>query len=452
MKRILVANRGEIACRVIRAAQKLGLEAVAVYSDADANALHVEIADKAVRIGPAPVSESYLRQEAVIAAAKESGADAIHPGYGFMAENAGFARAVGAAGLIWIGPRPGTIEDMGDKQRSRRLAEAAGLPIATGSERFEPDALDGLEAAGELVGYPLLVKAAAGGGGIGMRRVDRPETLRKTVEATQSMATRSFGDGAIYLEKFIAKARHVEIQVFGLGDGRAVHLFERDCSLQRRFQKIVEESPAPGFSAKTIKGMAEAAHALAAAERYSGAGTVEFVADADTGDYYFLEMTTRIQVEHPVTEMITGCDLVGLQIRLAGGEDLHEELTAVRSSGAAVECRLYAENPAKNFLPAPGMLSVFDLPTGMEGIRIDTGVRTGDAITPYYDPMIAKFIAWGADRDTAIDRLRAALAATQIEGVTTNLAFLQTVLDTPEFRSGAIWTGFVEERLKSLVG
>ncbi len=451
MKRILVANRGEIACRVVRAAQDLGLEAVAVYSDADAEALHVEMADAAVRIGPPPAAESYLRQEAILAAAQETGAHAIHPGYGFMAENADFARAVEAAGLIWIGPRPGTIEAMGDKQRARRLAEEAGVPVARGSDRILPGATEGLEALAQTVGYPLLVKAAAGGGGIGMRRVDGPETLRKTVEATQSMAERSFGDGAVYLERFIPRARHIEIQVFGFGDGRAVHLFERDCSLQRRFQKIVEESPTPGFSPQAVAAMADAARALAEQQRYSGAGTVEFVADADTGEFFFLEMNTRIQVEHPVTEMVTGCDLVGLQLRFAAGEDLHDLLSDVARSGAAMECRLYAENPAKNFLPSPGTLEVFDLPAELPGLRIDAGVRAGDAITPYYDPMIAKFIAWGENRTTTMDRLRTALEATRVEGLATNRDFLIAVLSDPDFRAGAVWTGFVEERRKSLM-
>lgn len=452
MKRILVANRGEIACRVIRAAKKLGLEAVAVYSDADAEAMHVEMADASVHIGPPVATESYLRQDAILAAAQETGADAIHPGYGFMAENADFARAVMDAGLIWIGPRPETIEAMGDKQRARDLAQKAGVPVARGSDRLLAGKLDGLEQMAETVGYPLLVKAAAGGGGIGMRRVDSPETLRKTVEATQSMAERSFGDGSVYLERFIPKARHIEIQVFGFGDGRAVHLFERDCSLQRRFQKIIEESPAPGFSSEAVAGMAEAARALAASQNYTGAGTVEYVADAETGEYFFLEMNTRIQVEHPVTEMVTGCDLVGLQLRLAAGEEFYDTLSAVSHNGAAVECRLYAENPAKNFLPSPGTLGTFDLPDDIPGIRVDAGVRVGDAITPYYDPMIAKIIAWGEDRATAIERLRSALEATRIEGPKTNRDFLIAVLGDPEFKAGAIWTGFVEEKRKSLIG
>ena len=451
MKRILVANRGEIACRVIRAAQKLGLEAVAVYSDADAKAMHVEMADAAVHIGPPPAAESYLQQGAILAAAQESGADAIHPGYGFMAENADFARAVMDAGLIWIGPRPETIEAMGDKQRARDLAQKAGVPVAQGSDRLLPGALDGLEEMAEAVGYPLLVKAAAGGGGIGMRRVDGPDKLRKTVESTQSTAERSFGDGSVYLERFIPKARHIEIQVFGFGDGRAVHLFERDCSLQRRFQKIIEESPAPEFPREAVAGMAESARALAASQDYTGAGTVEFVADAETGEYFFLEMNTRIQVEHPVTEMVTGCDLVGMQLRLAAGEQFFDTLASVGQNGVAMECRLYAENPAKNFFPSPGTLETFELPEDLPGIRVDAGVRAGDAITPFYDPMIAKIIAWGEDRSTAIDRLRGALEATRVEGLATNREFLIAVLKDPDFNSGAVWTGFVEERRKSLV-
>lgn len=450
MKRVLVANRGEIACRVIRAAHGLGLQAVAVYSDADADALHVAMADAAVRLGPAPAAESYLRSDAVLAAARQSGADAVHPGYGFLAENAAFARAVIDAGLLWIGPHPDTIDDMGDKQRARRLATAAGVPVLPGSDRFAPGELDGLDAAAEAVGYPLLVKAAAGGGGIGMRRVDGPDALRKAVETTQTMAARAFGDGSVYLERFVSRARHVEIQVFGFGDGRAVHLFERDCSLQRRFQKIIEESPAPGLAAQTRERMAESARALTAAERYSGAGTVEFVTDADTGEFFFLEMNTRIQVEHPVTEMITGTDLVALQLRLAAGEDLHAELSSIAQRGASVECRLYAENPARNFLPSPGTLAVFDLPD-MADVRVETGFRQGDAVTPYYDPMIAKIIAWGPDRDAALDRVRLALEALQVEGPKTNREFLIRVLDDPAFRAGEVWTGFVDTRLKSLV-
>ena len=322
MKKVLIANRGEIACRVIRSCRTLGLKTVAVFSEADAKALHVEMADEAFPVGPAPARQSYLIAENILSAARSSGADAIHPGYGFLAENSGFARAVAAAGLTWIGPSPETIEDMGDKERARLLAKAADVPILPGSGRFTAQDAAGIDDAAREVGFPLLVKAAAGGGGIGMRRVDKPEELAKIVEATQSLAEKSFGDGTIYLERLVAKARHVEIQVFGFGDGNAVHLFERECSIQRRFQKIVEETPAPGLAPAVRRAMAEAAVALVRQERYRGAGTVEFVMDATTGAFYFLEMNTRIQVEHPVTEMTTGLDLVGLQIRLARGEDL----------------------------------------------------------------------------------------------------------------------------------
>jgi 3-methylcrotonyl-CoA carboxylase alpha subunit len=452
MKRVLIANRGEIACRVIRACRALGLEAVAVHSDADATALHVALADAAVRIGPAPAKQSYLVADAVLAAARETGADAVHPGYGFLAENAGFARAVAAAGLTWIGPTPETIEDMGDKERARLLARSAGVPILPGSARFGPHDLAGLDEAGAEVGYPLLVKAAAGGGGIGMRRVDNPADLAKTVEATQALAEKSFGDGTIYLERLVAKARHIEIQVFGLGDGHAVHLFERECSIQRRFQKIIEESPAPGLYAATRQAMAAAAVALCRQERYRGAGTIEFVADADSGAFWFLEMNTRIQVEHPVTEMNTGLDLVGLQIRLARGDDLSAlQQSAIRASGHAVEARIYAENPDRNFLPSPGPLKRFALPPEGAELRIDTGVREGDQITFHYDPMIAKVIAHGADRDAALDTLAAALAATGIEGPATNIAFLQRVIAHPAFRAGDSFTGFIPQYASDLL-
>ena len=451
MKRLLIANRGEIACRIIRAAKGLGIETVAVHSEADAGALHVALADQAVCIGPAPATQSYLLHDAVLDAARLSGADAVHPGYGFLAESAAFARAVHAAGLIWVGPAAATIEDMGDKQRARELALAAGVPVLPGSPRFEVGALDGLEEAAREVGYPLLVKASGGGGGIGMRLVEDPAKLAKAVETTQSSAERSFGDGSIYLERFVGRARHVEVQVFGFGDGRAVHLFERDCSLQRRFQKVVEESPAPGLAPDLRREMAETACALASAERYSGAGTVEFVVDADTGEYFFLEMNTRIQVEHPVSEMVTGVDLVAAQLRLATGEDLHTELSGLAAQGHAIECRLYAENPAKRFLPSPGELIRFDLPTGLEGVRIDTGVRAGDAITPYYDPMIAKVIAHGADRDEAIARLQAALREIAIEGPATNRRFLLAVLGDPRFATGEVWTGFIDANLERLL-
>jgi 3-methylcrotonyl-CoA carboxylase alpha subunit len=452
MNRVLIANRGEIACRIIRSCRALGLETVAVYSEADSNALHVELADGAAPIGSAPARQSYLNMDAVIAAARAAGADAIHPGYGFLAENPRFAERVEVEGLTWIGPRPKTIEDMGDKERARLLGKAAGVPVLPGSRRFAPMDLFGLEEEAQRVGYPLLVKAACGGGGIGMQRIEEAEKLRGVVDSTQKMAERAFGDGTVYLERFIPKARHVEVQVFGLGDGHTVHLFERDCSIQRRYQKIIEETPAPELAEGTRRAMSAAAVALAAQERYRGAGTIEFVVDALTKEFFFLEMNTRIQVEHPVTEMTTGHDLVALQIRLARGDDL-ADLTQdrIRQEGHAIECRVYAENPARMFLPSPGPLEVFRLAEPGEGIRIDAGVREGDRITPHYDPLIAKLVCRGADRDQAIERSLAALRASAIEGIHSNLQFLIRVLEHPAFRAGDVHTGFVDAHRPQLM-
>jgi acetyl/propionyl-CoA carboxylase alpha subunit len=452
MKKVLIANRGEIACRIIRSARALGLKTVAVYSEADAKAMHVAEADEAHLVGPAPARQSYLVADNILSAAHASGADAIHPGYGFLAENSGFARAVAAAGLTWIGPTPDSIDDMGDKERARLLARAAGVPILPGSARFAPGDTAGLDEAARTVGFPLLVKAAAGGGGIGMRRVDQPEELAKVVEATQTLAGKSFGDATIYLERLVPKARHIEIQVFGFGDGRAVHLFERECSIQRRFQKIIEETPSPGLKPETRAAMAGAAVALVRQERYRGAGTIEYVVDAATDAFYFLEMNTRIQVEHPVTEMTTGLDLVGLQIQFARGDDL-SSLTqeTVRQRGHSIECRLYAENPAMNFLPSPGLLKRFRLPAIGDGLRIDTGVREDDQISFHYDPMIAKLVSHGRDRSEAIARMLAALADSAVEGVATNVGFLRRVLDHPAFRVGDIHTGFAAEHAAELM-
>lgn len=445
MNKILIANRGEIACRVIRSAQALGARTVAVYSDADRESLHVASADEAVHIGAAKAAESYLNIDALLAAAAATGATAVHPGYGFLAENAGFASRVIEAGLIWVGPTPAQIEAMGDKARARSLAESAGVPIVPGSARFPTGQLDGLEAAAEQVGYPLLVKASAGGGGIGMRLVDGPEQLRKTAEATQTMAERSFGDGTVFLERYIPRARHVEIQVFGFGDGRAVHVYERDCSIQRRFQKVIEEAPAPGLPNDVRQQMAEAAARLAASQHYRGAGTVEFIVNAETFEFFFLEMNTRIQVEHPVTECITGLDLVSLQLRLAAGETLdHLKQDSIPLAGHAIECRLYAENPAKMFLPSPGKLARFALPAVTEGVRIDTGVREGDTITAYYDPMVAKLICHGATRDEALARMAAVLEGTTVEGIFTNVEFLRRVVAHAAFQRGEVFTGFID--------
>ena len=450
MKKLLVANRGEIACRVMGSARALGIATVAVYSEADAGAKHAVEADEARAIGPPAARASYLAADKILAAAKASGADAIHPGYGFLAENAAFARAVEEAGLVWVGPRPEAIAAMGDKERARRLAAEAGLPVVPGSARLAPGDAAEAERQAAAVGYPLLVKASAGGGGIGMRRVDAPAQLAEVVGATQAMAEKAFGDGAVYLERLVTEPRHVEIQVFGLGDGRGVHFMERECSIQRRFQKIVEEAPSPALDPDLRARMAAAALALVAQARYRGAGTVEFILAPD-GEFYFLEMNTRIQVEHPVTEMITGVDLVGLQLRLARGDDPLLE-TPVAPQGHAIECRLYAENPSRNFLPSPGPLEVFAPPPTGADLRLDTGVREGDRITHFYDPMIAKLIARGADRKGAIERMLAALDGFRIEGIATNIGFLRRVVAHEAFRAGRTHTGFVERHEADLMG
>ena len=451
MQKLLIANRGEIACRIMRSARSLGIATVAVYSEADAAARHVAQADEALPIGPPAAKESYLVADKIIAAARESGADAIHPGYGFLAENAAFAQAVEDAGLVWVGPTAESIAAMGDKERARTIAHDAGLPIVPGSARLTADDLSGLDEAAEAVGYPLLVKASAGGGGIGMRQVDDPAKLADVVVATQTMAERAFGDGTVYLEKLVLQPRHVEIQVFGHGDGRGFHLMERECSVQRRFQKIVEEAPSPAVDSSLRARMADAALALVERERYRGAGTVEFIL-APGGTFYFLEMNTRIQVEHPATEMITGLDLVGLQLRLARGEDLSGlAAPAAGPDGHAIECRIYAENPDRNFLPSPGLLERFAPPPEGDGIRLDTGVAEGDRITPFYDPMIAKLVAHGGDRGAAIDKMLTALGEFRIEGIVTNIDFLRRVIAHDAFRAGHTHTGFVDEHRSDLM-
>ena len=452
MQKLLIANRGEIACRIMRSARSLGIATVAVYSEADAAARHVAEADEALPIGPPAAKESYLVADKIIAAARESGTDAIHPGYGFLAENPAFAQAVEDAGLIWVGPTAESIAAMGDKERARTIARDAGLPVVPGSARLTADDPSGLEEAAEAVGFPLLVKASAGGGGIGMRQVDDPAKLADVVGATQTMAERAFGDGTVYLERLVLRPRHVEIQVFGHGDGRGFHLMERECSVQRRFQKIVEEAPSPAVDSALRTRMTDAALALVERERYRGAGTVEFIL-APNGEFYFLEMNTRIQVEHPATEMITGLDLVGLQLRLAQGEDLSGLTAPVDGpDGHAIECRIYAENPDKNFLPSPGLLERFAPPPEGDGIRLDTGVTEGDRITPFYDPMIAKLVAHGSDRDGAIDRMLTALGEFRIEGIATNIDFLSRVIAHDAFRAGNTHTGFVDEHRSDLMG
>ena len=443
---VLVANRGEIACRVFRTAKRLGMRTVAVYSDADRNALHVKEADEAHRIGPAAAAESYLRIDAIIAAAKAAGADCIHPGYGFLSERAEFAEACEAAGIDFVGPPASAIRAMGLKDAAKALAEKAGVPVVPGyhGERQEPEFLK--QKAYEI-GYPVLIKAVAGGGGKGMRRVDKAIEFEDALASAQREATSAFGDPRVLVEKYVLAPRHVEIQVFADGHGNAVSLFERDCSLQRRHQKVIEEAPAPGMPEEMRAIMGRAATEAAKAVGYRGAGTVEFIADGREGlrpdRFYFMEMNTRLQVEHPVTEAVTGLDLVELQFLVASGAPLPFGQEDLGIRGHAVEARLYAEDPDKGFLPSTGKLWALDLPEG-EGIRVDTGVAEDDEVTPFYDPMIAKVIAHGATRDEALDRLSAALAETVVAGPRTNTAFLRALADAPGFRSGAFDTGFID--------
>lgn len=452
MKKVLIANRGEIACRVIAACRSLGLGTVAVYSEADAAALHVEMADESMAVGPAPARKSYLDKAAVLDAARQTGADAVHPGYGFLSENAGFARMVEEAGLIWLGPDAETIAIMGDKGAARKAAIEAGVPVLPGTAPLVKDDGADVEALGAEIGFPLLVKATAGGGGIGMRRVERPEDLADAVATTQAHAERTFGDGAVYLERFIRRARHIEIQVFGDGTGHVAVFPERDCTLQRRYQKILEESPAPDLSDAVREAMKEAARRLAQARRYRSAGTVEFVYDSERGDWFFLEMNTRIQVEHRVTEMVTGTDLVGMQLRLAQGalDDLAENYGAIDGRWA-IEARLCAEDPQKNFLPRPGKLDRLDLPAADETLIVDCGLRPGDAVSPHYDSMIGKLVACGPSREAAMARLDKALAAVRVEGVATNAGFVRRLLALPDFAAAEVHTQYVDAKLAELL-
>src|SRR5919106_3090984 len=415
LKSLLIANRGEIACRIIRTARKLGLRTVAVYSDADANALHVRMADEAVHIGPSPATESYLRGDKIIAAAKATKAQAIHPGYGFLSENADFAQAVIDAGLIWVGPKPDSIRAMGLKDAAKKLMAEAGVPVTPGylGEDQDPKRL---RKEADAIGYPVLIKAVAGGGGKGMRRVDAAKDFQDALESCKREAASSFGDDRVLIEKYILSPRHIEVQVFGDSHGNVVHLFERDCSLQRRHQKVIEEAPAPGMSAARRMEMGEAAVAAAKAISYSGAGTVEFIAEQD-GRFYFMEMNTRLQVEHPVTEMITGLDLVEWQLRVAAGQKLPFAQQDLKLDGHAIEARIYAEDPQRDFLPSTGRLLHAAFPAESAEVRMDAGVATGDEITPWYDPMIGKLIVRGRDRKGAVARLQEALAATEVAGV-----------------------------------
>jgi 3-methylcrotonyl-CoA carboxylase alpha subunit len=440
---LLIANRGEIACRIIRTARRMGIRTVVVYSDADANALHVRSADEAVHIGPSPARESYLVGEKIIAAAQQTGAQAIHPGYGFLSENADFAQAVIDAGLIWVGATPHSIRAMGLKDAAKSLMQAAGVPVTPGY-LGEDQSPDHLKSEADAIGYPVLIKAVAGGGGKGMRRVDAPADFLDALASCQREAASSFGDDRVILEKYILSPRHIEVQVFGDTQGNIVHLFERDCSLQRRHQKVIEEAPAPGMTDFTRAYVCAAAVRAAQAVDYVGAGTIEFIADGSSHLHpdriWFMEMNTRLQVEHPVTEAITGVDLVEWQLRVASGEPLPLKQQQLSINGHAIEARLYAEDPARNFLPSTGRLDYLALPSF---VRIETSVEEGDAITPFYDPMIAKLIAHGADREEARMQLAEACGQSLCAPVITNAWFLKRLLDHPDFALARLSTDFI---------
>ncbi len=440
-RRVLVANRGEIAARVIRACHEAGLEAVAVYSEADADALHVRMADAAYAIGPAPSSESYLRQDRVLGVARQARCDAVHPGYGFLSENAGFAEAAEAAGLVWIGPPGSAIAAMGSKTAARKLMRDAGVPVVPGTVDPVATPEEALQIAAE-VGYPVMLKAAAGGGGKGMRAVHDPHDLANALTSAQSEATKSFGDGAVYIEKLVVRPRHVEIQVLADAHGNVLHLLERDCSIQRRHQKVVEETPCPVLPQATRHRMCQAAVDAAKAVDYVGAGTVEFLYDQAADDFYFLEMNTRLQVEHPITELVTGIDLVRAQLRVAAGEPLGFDQASVASRGHAIECRIYAEDASANFRPSPGPLTGYREPTGA-WVRVDSGVVEGVDVPIHYDPMIAKLSVWGTDRNDAIERCRRALRDYHIVGVPTSIPFFQAVFRDEAFLRGTYDTGFI---------
>ncbi len=452
IKSLLIANRGEIACRVMRTAKRLGIRTVAVYSDADANALHVRMADQAVHIGPSPAAQSYLIGDNIIAAAKQTGAQAIHPGYGFLSENAAFAEAVAKAGLIWVGPNPDSINAMGLKDAAKSLMQNAGVPTTPGylGENQSPERL---QSQADAIGYPVLIKAVAGGGGKGMRKVDSAAAFKDALASCQREAKSSFGDDRVLLEKWITDPRHIEVQIFGDSHGNVVHLFERDCTLQRRHQKVIEEAPAPGMSNETRQAVCAAAVRAAKAVDYVGAGTVEFIADGsdglDANRIWFMEMNTRLQVEHPVTEMITGQDLVEWQLRVASGEPLPKTQDELSINGWAMEARLYAENPASGFLPSIGALKVLALPPAPT--RVDTGVAPGDEVSPFYDPMIAKLITHGQTRDEARLALAKACDGVSTWPVHNNAGFLSRLLSHELFAAFNITTAFIDAHQDELV-
>jgi 3-methylcrotonyl-CoA carboxylase alpha subunit len=452
LESVLIANRGEIACRIIRTARQLGMRTIAVYSEADADALFVQMADEAHLIGPPPARESYLRIDRIIEVAKRTNATSIHPGYGFLSERAEFAEACAANGIVFVGPPASAIKAMGLKDAAKTLVQQAGVPVVPGYHGSKQDP-DFLRQKAYEIGYPVLIKAVAGGGGKGMRRVEKAADFDAALESAQREARNSFGDPRVLVEKYILSPRHIEIQVFADGHGNVVHLFERDCSLQRRHQKVIEEAPAPGMPPEMRQVMGQAAVEAARAVGYVGAGTVEFIADGREGlrpdRFYFMEMNTRLQVEHPVTEAITGLDLVELQFRVAAGETLPVSQDDLTIDGHAVEARLYAEDPEKEFLPSTGKLWALEFPEG-EGIRIDTGVEAGAEVTPYYDPMIAKVIAHGATREEALDKLAEALGQTIVAGPKTNAAFLKKLCEAEGFRAGPFDTGFIDRNITSL--
>lgn len=448
LKHCLVANRGEIAVRVIRACHALGMAATAVYSTADRRALHVELADCAVEIGPPAPTESYLVIERLIDAARATGCDCVHPGYGFLSESPDFAEAVIAAGLTWVGPPPSAIRAMGVKTEARRIMEAAGVPVVPGYQPEDAQQAD-YAAAARRIGFPLMIKASGGGGGKGIRVIRRPEDLADGLASASREADKAFGDPRVFLERYIERGRHIEVQVLADQHNKTVHLFDRECSAQRRHQKIVEESPSPMLSAQQREEICLAAVRAARAVGYVNAGTVEFIASQD-GQFYFLEMNTRLQVEHPVTESVTGVDLVELQFLIADGQPIPFDQSDVKQRGHAIECRVYAEDPQRSFLPSIGTLHVLDLPAG-PGLRVDSGVRAGDEVTIHYDPMIAKVIAYAPARDDARRKLLYALRQMVVLGVTTNIRFLMRLLDDPVFAAGHVDTTYVDANLSRLI-
>ena len=443
-RKVLVANRGEIAVRVIRALREMGIASVAVFSEVDRRALHVQMADEALCIGARPSSESYLNVARILQAAEQTNAEAIHPGYGFLSENATFAKACEGAGIKFIGPRIHAIEQMGSKTAARRLAIEVGAPVVPGTEQGIRD-FDEARRTALGIGYPVLLKAAAGGGGKGMRRVDNEQELESAIRGASSEAERAFGSGEVYLEKFIERPRHIEIQILGDEYGHLIHLGERECSIQRRHQKVVEESPSPLVLSKPElrEKIGQAALQIARAVNYSNAGTLEFLAD-QTGDFYFLEMNTRLQVEHPVTEWVTGLDLVHWQIRIAAGEHLTLQQSDVQWQGSSIECRVYAEDPDNNYFPSPGEITHYAEPSG-PGVRVDGGAYTSWTVPIEYDPLLAKLTVWAGDRETAIARMRRALAEYRVLGITTNISLFDAIMRDPEFIAGRLHTGFLEE-------